>query len=114
MASRIENCEWRFLEDGTDDGLGGTIPKLSESAKRIISGLLTKNPEQRMTAETLCNDPWLSGAIKASGETDASLEESEEGWYQNRWHGRYHGRTRALKEIHYSKASQQENSHAQN
>jgi serine/threonine protein kinase/CRP-like cAMP-binding protein len=71
MGQRIMDCEWRFLPAGANDGLGGTIPKLSEGVRRVISSLLEQRPQERMTAHQLCDDPWFAKAM-TDGDDEAA------------------------------------------
>ena len=79
IARRIRECQWGFLPAGDDDGLGGTFPALSESVQRVISRLLTQQPEERMTARELCDDPWFAEVgIHGEGSTSIASRGSPE------------------------------------
>ncbi|EAX94511.1 CAMK family protein kinase [Trichomonas vaginalis G3] len=42
------------------------VPSIPQELKDVIAGLLEKNPDQRMTASDICNNPWLVSEYEES------------------------------------------------
>jgi len=62
LLQKIEGCDYDFKDDAWDH--------VSEEAQEIVSRLIVKDPDERMTTQELLETNWINGKVNVKNETN--------------------------------------------